>query len=139
MKKIFLILFILLLCFSNKSFTQNNENGLSFCKQFFLSEGLLKLSLKHTNDDEFNVLLSEANTAARRSLTLLADVKPNPMNKLMQKDIDTLKSMVNKFITVIERITDNYPDQMSVMKTTLWIELSDQILIRSKIFPKLMK
>lgn len=136
MKKVSLFIFLFALVFSLKSYCQASNKNLSFCKQFFTAESLLKLSMKYNdNEESFNIFIIEANRAAERTQTLLNEIEPTIKTKLTKQELEDLKASV-KFIND-RTIQSGLFDQGSLMKISLWFQFAESRL--SPIFPKLMK
>ncbi len=131
---LFLTVFALTLSFN--SFSQTTDKRLLFCKQYFTTESLLKLCMKHNdNEDNFNLFITEANKAAARTQTLLNDIEPTIKTKLTKEELENLKASV-KLINDRTQEAGAF-DQNTMMKLTLWFQLSETKL--NPIFSKLMK
>jgi hypothetical protein len=135
MKKL-LFLSACALTLSFNSFSQTPYKKLLFCKQYFTTESLLKLCMKHNNnEDNFNLFITEANKAAARTQTLLNDIEPTIKTKLTKEELENLKASV-KLINDRTNESGSF-DQSTMMKLTLWFQMAESKL--NPIFTKLMK
>lgn len=136
MPKSLFFLFVVTALFSTTSFSQTTDKRLMFCKQYFTTESLLKLCMKHNNnEDNFNLFITEANKAAARTQTLLNEIEPTIKAKLTKDELEGLKASV-KLINDRTNETGSF-DQNTIMKLTLWFQLAETKL--NPIFTKLMK
>lgn len=131
--KNFMLLAFNILILSSASLSQTSNQNLNFCKQYFRAEGLIQLALKYKNVGLNVTLLDEASKAATRAETTLTEMEPSLTKKLTVQEVGDLKSSI-KFIK--ERASEELDDN-SVMKITLWLQLSEKKL--TPIFLKIMK
>ena len=136
MKKSSLFILLIILTFSLTSIGQNTDKKLPFCKAYFSTESLLKLSMKYNdNEENFNLFILEANKAAIRTKYLLEELEPTIKTKITKEELEDLKKSV-QFMNDRSTTSDSF-DQSTLMKLTLWFQLAENKL--NPIFIKLMK
>ena len=136
MKKTALFSLLIILTFSLHSIGQRTAKNLTFCKAYFSTENLLKLSMKYNdNEESFNLFILETNKAVIRAKNLLEELEPTIKAKITKEELEDLKKSI-QFMNDRSTTSGSF-DQSALMKLTLWFQLAENKL--NPIFIKLLK